>query len=187
MQTSFTRQNDNSDRGGSLARQSDRSDRGSTLLWFAWFAVLMNNAAGIWHALALVGGSVPMCFRVGLDDASVVLSTVVVVTLGRACYCVSCLQAAGGSVGALWALAADVKRIDCPEEALNDLEERRKDLQKQRKSIARSIKNEEKKRTRVVERARRLSDNDLLNLMASRAAAKAKVQAKAAKKSVRAP
>ena len=48
-----------------------------------------------------------------------------------------------------------------------------KALKRQRDALNKRIKNEEKKRARRIERARGLSDADLLSIMASRAAAKA--------------
>ena len=60
------------------------------------------------------------------------------------------------------------------------LEERRRALQEERKSLAKEIRNEERKRKRRLEKARGLSNDDLLEIAASRAAqAKAKAGGKA--------
>ena len=53
-------------------------------------------------------------------------------------------------------------------------------LQAQRAAVAKAIKNEERKRKRVLEMAKTLSTDDLLGVVAARAAAKGKIaQAKA--------
>ena len=61
-----------------------------------------------------------------------------------------------------------------------DLEKRRKALRNERRVLAKAINKEEKQKTKLIERARRLSDADLLAILGSRAAANAKAQAKAA-------
>ena len=58
------------------------------------------------------------------------------------------------------------------------LERRRKELRQERNNLGREIRNAEKKRARLVEKARHLSDGDLLSVLATRAAAKAKAKAK---------
>ena len=59
------------------------------------------------------------------------------------------------------------------------LKARQKALQVQRTALAKTIKNENKKRQRIVDKAKTLSTEDLLAVVASRAAAKAKAKAKA--------
>ena len=73
-------------------------------------------------------------------------------------------------------MAAEIRT----ESAMMDLEKRRKALRNERRVLAKAIKKEEKQKTKLIERARRLSDADLLAILGSRAAAKAKAQAKAA-------
>ena len=73
-------------------------------------------------------------------------------------------------------MAAEIRT----ESAMMDLEKRRKALRNERRVLAKAIKKEEKQKTKLIERARRLSDTDLLAILGSRAAAKAKAQAKAA-------
>ena len=67
-------------------------------------------------------------------------------------------------------------------EALKDLADQRRDLRKQRDDNNRMTRNEERKRARLLERARNLSNEDLLAILGARAAAKAKPKAKAAAK-----
>ena len=59
------------------------------------------------------------------------------------------------------------------------LDERRKSLKREQADISREIKNEQKKRQRLLEKARGLNDVDLVSVIAARAAAKAKAKAKA--------
>lgn len=60
------------------------------------------------------------------------------------------------------------------------LEEKRKLLHNQRRDVLREIRNERKRRKRIMEKARTLSDAELLNVLSVRAAAaKAKPKAKA--------
>jgi peptidoglycan hydrolase CwlO-like protein len=63
--------------------------------------------------------------------------------------------------------------------ALKDLGDQRSRLRKQRDDLNRHIRNEEKKRARLIERARNLSNDDLLSIMGSRAVATAKAKPKA--------
>ena len=53
-------------------------------------------------------------------------------------------------------------------------------LKRERDALSRQIRAQEKKRLRTVERARGLSDADLLSIMAARAVAKARAEAKPA-------
>ena len=62
---------------------------------------------------------------------------------------------------------------------LADLNTRRKDLLVERRRVAKAIKNQEKQGHRIVERARGLSDDTLIAIVASRACAKVKAAAKA--------
>jgi|NorSeaMetagenome_1021524.scaffolds.fasta_scaffold01447_16 hypothetical protein len=77
----------------------------------------------------------------------------------------------------LWAAAAAIG--DPAADSLADLNTRRKDLVVERRRVATAIKNQEKKRQRIVERARGLSDDTLIAIVASRACAKVKAAAKA--------
>ena len=60
------------------------------------------------------------------------------------------------------------------------LEQERKALCAERKRITREIKNESQKRQRLLQKARNLSTDDLLQVAMTRSAAKAKAKAKAA-------
>ena len=60
---------------------------------------------------------------------------------------------------------------------------RRKALKREQEEITREIRNEQKKRVRLMERARGLNDADLLAVICARAAAKTKAKAKAQDKS----
>ena len=59
------------------------------------------------------------------------------------------------------------------------LAQQQKDLQTQRRLVQKDLKNAKAKQKRVIEKARTLSDAQLLMVVASRAAAKAKAKAKA--------
>ena len=90
------------------------------------------------------------------------------------------------------------ERADAAAELLNNigdeqaqrvaaLNSRRRALQEERKALLKEVRNEERKRKRRLEKARGLSNNDLLEIAAQRvaqanakAAAKAKAKAKAA-------
>jgi peptidoglycan hydrolase CwlO-like protein len=63
--------------------------------------------------------------------------------------------------------------------ALNDLADQRRDLRKQRDEVNRVTRNEERKRARILERARNLSNDDLVAILGSRAVAKASAKPKA--------
>ena len=84
--------------------------------------------------------------------------------------------AVGGGVN-MWSAAAMIG--DPNYTALKDLTGHRRDLQKRRDALNRQLRNTEKKRTRLLERARSLSSDDLLAIVAARAAAKAKPKPKA--------
>lgn len=60
------------------------------------------------------------------------------------------------------------------------LDQERKALGAERKRITREIKNESQKRQRLLQKARNLSTDDLLQVAMTRSAAKAKAKAKAA-------
>ena len=77
----------------------------------------------------------------------------------------------------VWAVAALMG--DPSSTALKDLAGQRRDLRKQRDELNRQIRNEERKRARLLERARNLSNDDLLSILGSRAAAKANAKPKA--------
>jgi hypothetical protein len=63
--------------------------------------------------------------------------------------------------------------------ALNDLADQRRDLRKQRDEVNRMTRNEERKRARILERARNFSNDDLVAILGSRAVAKASAKPKA--------
>ena len=77
----------------------------------------------------------------------------------------------------LWAAVAGIGDVSRGE--LTRLEALRTQLTRQKRQIAIEIKNEERKRTRRIERARGLSDDDLLGIITARAAAKAKAKGNA--------
>ena len=81
----------------------------------------------------------------------------------------------GGGVG-VWAVAALMG--DRCSNALKDLADQRRDLRKQRDEVNRMSRNEERKRARILERARSLSNDDLLEILTSRAVAQAKAKPK---------
>ena len=65
-------------------------------------------------------------------------------------------------------------------ERVGEMEARRKDLKRQQLELTRNIKNENRKRQRLMQKARCLSENELLTVLGARAArAKAKAVAKA--------
>ena len=68
---------------------------------------------------------------------------------------------------------------DTGADQLAGLNARKRAIQQDRRRLAQDIKNAERKRTRCVEKARGLSDTDLVAILATRAAAKAKAVAKA--------
>ena len=76
----------------------------------------------------------------------------------------------------VWAAAAGIG--DVAGHAVAALEERRKELRRERDAVAKELRNAERKRQRLLERARGLTDNDLLSILATRAAAKAVPKAK---------
>ena len=77
----------------------------------------------------------------------------------------------------VWAVAALMG--DRNSTALKDLADQRRDLRKQRDELNRMTRNEDRKRARILERARNLSNDDLLSILGSRAAAKANAKPKA--------
>ena len=76
----------------------------------------------------------------------------------------------------IWAAAA-AAAAEGPPDAVVRLEQRRRELRCERDATTRQLRNEERKRARLMETARRLSDEDLISIVASRAAAKAKAEA----------
>ena len=87
----------------------------------------------------------------------------------------------GGAVGGSNALGdwlAAAAGSERPDEEILQLERRRKELRAERSTLSRDLRIAEKRRTRLVEKARRVSDADLMNILSARAAAKAKSQAK---------
>ena len=89
-------------------------------------------------------------------------------------------SAGGADVSAsagVWAAAAQIGDQSATE--LAQLEQRKRELQAQREIVKRDLRNEQRKRVRLMERARGLSDTDLTTILATRAAAKAKAKANA--------
>jgi len=76
----------------------------------------------------------------------------------------------------VWAVAADMPNSGG---ALTGLEAQRKRLAQEHRELTNRIRNAERKRARLLERARGLSNDDLLQIMADRAQAKAKAKASA--------
>ena len=83
----------------------------------------------------------------------------------------------GPGAAGLWAAAASLGDQSASQVA--QLEQRKKELMAERNAVKRELKNEQRKRVRMMERARGLSDLDLTNILATRAAAKSKAAAKA--------
>ena len=83
----------------------------------------------------------------------------------------------GPGAAGLWAAAASLGDQSASQVA--QLEQRKKELMAERNAVKRELKNEQRKRVRMMERARGLSDADLANILATRAAAKSKAAAKA--------
>ena len=77
----------------------------------------------------------------------------------------------------VWAAAAGV--VDSAQASLQQLEQRKKVLRAERDQVNKDIRNADKKRARLLEKARGLSDDDLMNIIACRVAAKSKAAAKA--------
>ena len=59
------------------------------------------------------------------------------------------------------------------------MQQRKRQLQQERNVLSRELRNAERKRVRLVERARGLNDADLINIVTSRAAARSAAAAKA--------
>ena len=85
--------------------------------------------------------------------------------------------APGGGGVSVWAGAALMG--DRCSTALNDLADQRRDLRKQRVEVNRMTRSEERKRARILERARNFSNDDLVAILGSRAVAKANAKPKA--------
>ena len=77
---------------------------------------------------------------------------------------------------ALWAAATAVG--DVAGDELASAMTRRTALKRERDALSRQIRAQEKRRVRTLEKARGLSDKDLLSIMTARAAAKARADAK---------
>ena len=89
--------------------------------------------------------------------------------------------AAGGGL-AIWAAAAAIG--DPGAQKLSELASKRVELKRERDRLYAEIRKEEKRRARDIERARGLSDDVLMNILALRACAKAKAAAAKAKAQV---
>ena len=85
----------------------------------------------------------------------------------------------------VWAAAASIG--DQSAERLAELDLRKKQIAAEKERIAKDIRNTERKRIRLMERAKGLSDSDLMAIVATRATAKAKASAKAKAKANAAP
>ncbi|MDE0839248.1 MAG: hypothetical protein OSB41_09370 [Kiritimatiellae bacterium] len=77
----------------------------------------------------------------------------------------------------VWAFAAGIG--DAAAGEVTALQQRRKELRHERDVVNRDLRNAERKRQRLLERARGISDDDLLALVAARAVAKSNAKAKA--------
>jgi len=83
---------------------------------------------------------------------------------------------AGGAVGVLAALGG----MDDPRaNRIAALKDQRAQLLANRKAVQKELKNEERKRQRLMDKARNLSNEDLASVLGSRAVAAAKAKAKA--------
>ena len=68
---------------------------------------------------------------------------------------------------------------DASADAVNSLEQRRAELQRERMQIKKDLRNENRKRKRLLAKAKGLSVDDLLTVVTMKATAKAKAKAKA--------
>ena len=82
-----------------------------------------------------------------------------------------------GPGAGVWAAAAGIG--DAAADEVAALQLRRKELRQERDAVSKDLRNAERKRQRLLERARGLSDDDLLALVAARAVAKGHAKAKA--------
>jgi hypothetical protein len=82
-----------------------------------------------------------------------------------------------GHGAGVWAAAAGIGDAAAGEVAA--LQQRRKELRQARDAVNKDLRNAERKRQRLLERARGLSDDDLLTLVAARAVAKGNAKANA--------
>ena len=71
---------------------------------------------------------------------------------------------------------------DASADAVKTLEERRAELQRERMQLKKDLRNENRKRKRLLSKARGLSVDDLLAVVTMKAGAKAKAKAKAGAK-----
>ena len=67
---------------------------------------------------------------------------------------------------------------DASADAVSALEKRRAELQAERLQVKKALRNENRKRKRLLAKAKGLSDEDLMNVVIMKAAAKAKAKAK---------
>ena len=89
-----------------------------------------------------------------------------------------------GMGGGVWAAAA---ALGDPGAHQQELEARRKQILRERDEVRRALRNEDRKRQRLIEKAKGLSNQDLMDILAARAAAKAKAKPKAKAKAKAAP
>lgn len=88
--------------------------------------------------------------------------------------------AAGDGEAAAAAVANIVGNLADPvAQRVADLEERRRALVQERKAVQKDLRNEQRKKRRLLDKAKTLSDGDLLQVIATRAKAKSVAEAKA--------
>ena len=88
--------------------------------------------------------------------------------------------AAGDGEAAAAAVANIVGNLADPvAQRVADLEERRRALVQGRKAVQKDLRNEQRKKRRLLDKAKTLSDGDLLQVIATRAKAKSVAEAKA--------
>ena len=74
---------------------------------------------------------------------------------------------------------------DPNEKRMRDIAEQQKELTRQRRKLANDMRNEDRKRVRLIEKAKGLSRKDLLGIVAMQSATEAKKEAKAQAKAVK--
>ena len=77
-------------------------------------------------------------------------------------------------------LKADATAIDAGKTKIEEIAEKRKSLQAERKRLSSELRNESRKRQRIVKRSQYLSNEDLVEVLAMRKNKKAVAEAKAA-------
>ena len=77
-------------------------------------------------------------------------------------------------------LKADAPAIDAGKSKIEEIAEKRKSLQAERKRLSSELRNESRKRARIVKRSQYLSNEDLVEVLAMRKNKKKVAEAKAA-------